>query len=140
MGAPVTQPTAEARTGDGNHQAEGRAGASKAAPDALAPNNPDFKADQPEAAQAVRGSRRRCRPRCGTSKARRSCSPTSSRSGSRASIPADYDPAGLEAAIATGNPAIISPIATERFDQVSSDLALGHVKKPARIDWWVADH
>jgi murein L,D-transpeptidase YcbB/YkuD len=53
--------------------------------------------------------------------------------------PADYDPDGLDAAIRTGNPAIISPVATDRFDRVSSDLALGHVKKPARIDWWVVD-
>src|SRR5207245_8793154 len=54
--------------------------------------------------------------------------------------PADYDPAGLAAAIQTGNPAVVSPVATDRFDRLSSDLALGHVKKPARIDWWVADN
>jgi len=53
--------------------------------------------------------------------------------------PADYEPAELDAAIRTGNPAIISPIATDRFDRLSSDLALGHVKKPGRIDWWVVD-
>jgi murein L,D-transpeptidase YcbB/YkuD len=53
--------------------------------------------------------------------------------------PADYDPGALEAAIETGNPAIISPVATQRFNLVSSDLALGHVKKPGRIDWWVVD-
>ena len=34
---------------------------------------------------------------------------------------------------------VISPAATQRFNQLSSDLALGHVRKPARIDWWVAD-
>jgi murein L,D-transpeptidase YcbB/YkuD len=33
----------------------------------------------------------------------------------------------------------MSQVATDRFNRVSSDLALGHVKKPARIDWWVAD-
>jgi murein L,D-transpeptidase YcbB/YkuD len=53
--------------------------------------------------------------------------------------PNDYDPAGLEAAIATGNPAIVSPAATQRFNLVSSDLALGHVKKPARTDWYLVD-
>ena len=53
--------------------------------------------------------------------------------------PADYDPDGLAAALQTGNPAVVSPIATDRFNLLSSDLALGHVKKPARIDWWVAD-
>jgi L,D-transpeptidase YcbB len=54
--------------------------------------------------------------------------------------PADYDPAGLTAAIQTGNPAVISAAATQRFDQISSDLALGHIKKPGRIDWWVVDN
>jgi murein L,D-transpeptidase YcbB/YkuD len=54
--------------------------------------------------------------------------------------PADYDPAGLQAAIQTGNQAVISPAATQRFNLVSSDLALGHVKKPGRIDWWVVDN
>ena len=53
--------------------------------------------------------------------------------------PADYDPEGLAAALQTGNPAVVSPVATDRFDRLSSDLALGHVKKPARIDWWVVD-
>ena len=53
--------------------------------------------------------------------------------------PADYDPAGLTAAIATGDPVLLSKAATERFDLLSSDLALGHVKKPARIDWFLVD-
>jgi murein L,D-transpeptidase YcbB/YkuD len=53
--------------------------------------------------------------------------------------PADYDPDELATAIQTGNPTVVSPIATDRFDRLSSDLALGHVKKPARIDWWVVD-
>jgi murein L,D-transpeptidase YcbB/YkuD len=53
--------------------------------------------------------------------------------------PADYDPAGLAAAIQAGNPVLLSQVATDRFDRVSSDLALGHVKKPGRIDWWVID-
>ena len=33
----------------------------------------------------------------------------------------------------------MSQAATDRFDRLSSDLALGHVKKPARVDWWVVD-
>jgi murein L,D-transpeptidase YcbB/YkuD len=53
--------------------------------------------------------------------------------------PSDYDPAGLAAAIQTNNPAQLSPVATDRFDRVSSDLALGHVKKPGRVDWWLVD-
>ncbi|MEO7654577.1 MAG: L,D-transpeptidase family protein [Sphingomicrobium sp.] len=53
--------------------------------------------------------------------------------------PAFYDPEGLEAAIRTGNPAIISPAATQRFNALSSDLALGHVRKSARIGWHIVD-
>ena len=53
--------------------------------------------------------------------------------------PGDYDPVGLEAVIATRNPLLMSQAATERFNRLSSDLALGHVKKPGRIDWWVVD-
>ena len=44
--------------------------------------------------------------------------------------PGDYDPVGLEAVIATRNPLLMSQAATERFNRLSSDLALGHVKKP----------
>jgi murein L,D-transpeptidase YcbB/YkuD len=54
--------------------------------------------------------------------------------------PADYDPAGLQAALQAGDPAALSAAATERFDRLSSDLALGHVKKPARINWFVTDN
>jgi murein L,D-transpeptidase YcbB/YkuD len=54
--------------------------------------------------------------------------------------PADYDAAGLAAAIKTGDPATISKEATDRFNRVSSDLALGHVKRAARIDWYVTDN
>jgi L,D-transpeptidase YcbB len=53
--------------------------------------------------------------------------------------PADYDPDGLAAALRTRNPAVFSKEATDRFNRVSSDLALGHVKKPGRIAWFVVD-
>ena len=53
--------------------------------------------------------------------------------------PADYDPAGLAAAIQSGNPMLMSQEATARFNLVSSDLALGHVDKSARIAWHVVD-
>ena len=53
--------------------------------------------------------------------------------------PGDYDPEGLEAAIQSGNPLAISQAATERFNQLSSDLALGHVKRSARIAWFMVD-
>ena len=53
--------------------------------------------------------------------------------------PAFYDAEGLEAALRTGNPALFSPAATERFNALSSDLALGHVRKAARIGWHIVD-
>jgi murein L,D-transpeptidase YcbB/YkuD len=53
--------------------------------------------------------------------------------------PADYDSAGLEAAFASGNPMAMSQAATQRFNLVASDLALGHVRKAARIQWFVTD-
>jgi murein L,D-transpeptidase YcbB/YkuD len=53
--------------------------------------------------------------------------------------PADYDPEGLAAAIATGDPMTLSSAATQRFNQLSTDLALGHIRKPARLQWFVAD-
>jgi murein L,D-transpeptidase YcbB/YkuD len=54
--------------------------------------------------------------------------------------PADYDPAGLEAAIRSGDAMAMSAAATQRFNLVSTDLALGHVRKPARIDWYLTDN
>ena len=54
--------------------------------------------------------------------------------------PADYDPDGLATAIRAGDYYLMSAAATQRFNQLSSDLALGHVKKPARIDWFVTDN
>jgi murein L,D-transpeptidase YcbB/YkuD len=53
--------------------------------------------------------------------------------------PEDYDPEGLEGAIAAGDPVAMSAAATQRFNLVSSDLALGHIKKAARIAWFVVD-
>ena len=42
--------------------------------------------------------------------------------------PADYDPAGLEAAMRGGNPMTISAAATDRFVRLADDLANGHVR------------
>jgi murein L,D-transpeptidase YcbB/YkuD len=111
--------------------------AAKPAPDALAPSNPDFKADQaaaqpaplppplPPAMWDVINAEDLLRYIAGV--------------GKEGLNPEDYDPAGLEAAIRSGNVLAISPAATDRFNRLSSDLALGHVKKPGRIDWWVTD-
>ncbi|QNN67847.1 L,D-transpeptidase family protein [Sphingomonas lutea] len=59
--------------------------------------------------------------------------------GSEGLEPADYDPAGLEAAMASGDPLRLSAEATARFNRLSNDLALGHVHKSARIQWFVVD-
>ena len=89
----------------------------------------------------LRRRRRRFRRRCGTSVSAQDLLITSSRSASRASNPADYDPAGLD----DGDPdaairLLISAAATDRFNRLSSDLALGHVKRSARIAWFMADN
>ena len=51
----------------------------------------------------------------------------------------DYDPQTLQAAIQSGNVAAISAAANASFNKLSTDLALGHVRKPGRVDWWVVD-
>jgi murein L,D-transpeptidase YcbB/YkuD len=53
--------------------------------------------------------------------------------------PADYDPAGLEAAMQSPDPMVLAQAATDRFNKLSSDLALGHVRGDARGDWHVVD-
>jgi len=53
--------------------------------------------------------------------------------------PADYDPAGLIAAMRSGDPMVMSQAATDRFNKLSSDLALGHVRGDARVGWHVVD-
>ena len=54
--------------------------------------------------------------------------------------PADYDPAGLIAAMRSGDPMVLAEAATDRFNKLSSDLALGHVRGDARIGWHVVDN
>lgn len=53
--------------------------------------------------------------------------------------PADYNPNGLAAAIASADPATLNQVASDCFDKVASDLALGHVRGDARIDWHIKD-
>jgi L,D-transpeptidase YcbB len=128
------------KTGAVPAQAKGKpvTAAPRTAPDALAPNNPDFKADQPAAAQAAPVPPP-LPPAVWDVPNALALLAYVQQIGVEGLNPADYDPAGLEAAIQTGNPAVFSLAATQRFNMVSSDLALGHVKKPGRIDWWVAD-
>jgi len=53
--------------------------------------------------------------------------------------PRDYDPDGLVVAMQTGDPMVIARAATDRFNLVSSDLALGHVRGKDRLGWHVVD-
>jgi murein L,D-transpeptidase YcbB/YkuD len=113
--------------------------APRVAPDAPVPGNPDYKADQPQAAQAAPVAPA-LPPAVWDVPSALELVAYINQIGGEGLNPADYDPAGLQAAIQSGNVATISAAATQRFNLVSSDLALGHVKKPARIDWWVVDN
>ena len=53
--------------------------------------------------------------------------------------PLDYDAAGLDRALRSGDPVLWSATATNTFNKLSSDLALGHVRGDARVDWHVVD-
>ncbi|MBV8908899.1 MAG: L,D-transpeptidase family protein, partial [Sphingomonas sp.] len=107
-----------------------------ATPEAPVPGNPDFKSDQP-AVQPV--PLPALPPAIWDMPSALQLLTYIQQIGVEGLNPADYDPAGLQAAFQTGNPETISAAATDRFNLLSSDLALGHVKKPARIDWWVVD-
>jgi murein L,D-transpeptidase YcbB/YkuD len=54
--------------------------------------------------------------------------------------PADYGPDRLREALAGGDQTELSTAATDTFLRLSSDLALGHVRGDARIEWHVIDH
>ena len=53
--------------------------------------------------------------------------------------PADYDPQGLAAALNAGDPIAFSAAATERFNKLSNDIALGHVRRADRDGWNIVD-
>ena len=59
--------------------------------------------------------------------------------GSEGLDPADYDAAGLIAALRTNHPVLISQAATDRFNLVASDLAFGHVRGKDREGWHIVD-
>ena len=59
--------------------------------------------------------------------------------GSEGLDPRDYDPAGLDAALRSGDPVVMSAAATEQFGKLAGDLALGHVRGKDRQDWHVND-
>ena len=116
--------------------------APKPAPDALAPNNPDFK---PEVAGYRRHRpRRRFRQRCGTSINAEDLLSYIAAVGKEGLNPADYDPAGLQAAIQTGNiaadvgsgdrplqPALVRPRARP-CEEAGADRLVGRGPRPQR--------
>lgn len=53
--------------------------------------------------------------------------------------PADYSPDQLRAAIEGGDQTMLSSVATDVFLRLSSDLALGHARGDARVDWHMQD-
>jgi murein L,D-transpeptidase YcbB/YkuD len=53
--------------------------------------------------------------------------------------PAEYDPQGLAAALNAGDPIGFSAAATERFNKLSNDIALGHVRRADRDGWNIVD-
>ena len=53
--------------------------------------------------------------------------------------PRDYDSAGLITAMRTNDPLLISAAATERFNKLSYDMALGHVRGDDRQNWHIPD-
>jgi murein L,D-transpeptidase YcbB/YkuD len=108
----------------------------QAGPDALVPGNPDYAPTQPGEALPVPAP---LPPVVWDAASAQDLLTYIQQIGKEGLNPADYDPAGLAAALQAGDPAMLSQVATDRFDRVSSDLALGHVKKPARVDWWVVD-
>ena len=117
---------------------QGKRTPAKSGPDVLAPTNPDFKADQPSAQVAPTPAP--LPPAVWDVINAADLLRYIGRVDKEGLNPADYDPLGLQAAIQSGNIAAFSAAATDRFNRLSSDLALGHVKKPGRIDWWVADN
>jgi murein L,D-transpeptidase YcbB/YkuD len=107
------------------------------APDAPVPGNPDFKADSSQVQVTAAPP---LPPALWDVPNALDLLAAINRAGAEGLNPADYDPAGLQSAIQSGNPMLISAAATQRFNLLSSDLALGHVKKPARVDWFVTDN
>jgi L,D-transpeptidase YcbB len=108
-----------------------------AATGAPVPGNPDFKADQSQAAPLPPPPA--LPPAVWDLVSAQDLFYYIEQVGKEGLSPADYDPAGLAAAIKTGDPLVVSKEATDRFDRLSSDLALGHVKRAARTDWFVVD-
>jgi murein L,D-transpeptidase YcbB/YkuD len=110
--------------------------AAKTAPDALAPSNPDFK---PEVLVTQTPTPLPVPPAVWYVPDAEALLSYIGGVGKEGLEPTDYDPAGLQTAIQSGNVAAVSAAANASFNKLSIDLALGHVRKPGRTDWWVVD-
>lgn len=53
--------------------------------------------------------------------------------------PRDYDPALLDAALKSGDQVGMSAVASSTFEKLARDIALGHVRGSARVQWFVKD-
>ena len=53
--------------------------------------------------------------------------------------PTDYDAAGLMSAMRSNDPILLSAAATERFNKLSADFALGHVRGDDKQNWHIPD-
>ena len=53
--------------------------------------------------------------------------------------PSDYDPAKLDAAIRGNDSVVLAQVATDSFNKLSWDLAMGHVVRASRQQWYVVD-
>jgi murein L,D-transpeptidase YcbB/YkuD len=113
--------------------------AARPAPDAPVPGNPDYAPDQPQPAE-IAPAPAPLPPVVWDPISAEDLLHYIQQVGVEGLNPEDYDPQGLQSAIAAGNPPLLSAAATQRFNQLSSDLALGHVRKPARVDWFIVDN
>ncbi|HWC55671.1 MAG TPA: hypothetical protein VG434_01740, partial [Sphingomicrobium sp.] len=109
------------------------------ATEAPVPGNPDFAPDQPEVPQPPATVPAPLPPAIWDMANAQQLLQYINQIGVEGLNPQDYDPEGLQTAIASNDVNLLSAAATQRFDLVSADLALGHVKKPARVDWYVVD-
>jgi murein L,D-transpeptidase YcbB/YkuD len=113
--------------------------AAKATPEAPVPGNPDYAPDQPQASPAAPVPAPLPPVLWDVANAQALLSYIQ-QIGVEGLNPADYDPDGLAEAIRSNDFYAMSAAATQRFNSLSSDLALGHVKKPARVDWYIVDN
>jgi murein L,D-transpeptidase YcbB/YkuD len=59
--------------------------------------------------------------------------------GTEGLAPAAYDPDRLDAAIRSGDAARVTPVATQIFLQLATDLSGGQVRGRSRVDWFMPD-